>query len=297
MATKKKKDKKWYHKLRTTYRLVFLNETTFEERFSFRLTRMHVITTLLSLAIIFIVLTFFIIAYTPLKLYIPGYPDMHQRNQLYQMNKTIDSLMLDVKKKNEFFANFKRIVENEDLPDSKAKVAVSPIKHYDSITDHKSKQDSLFRVEFENQAQFSIYLPEKEQPNIFSSSVLIQNQNFFKPMDGIITARFEPAEKHYGIDIVAAHNEAVKSVLDGTVVMASWTLETGYVMMVQHGGNLISVYKHCASLLKQEGDVVKAGDPIAIAGNSGEETTGPHLHFELWYNGNPVNPTNYIDFQ
>jgi len=148
------------------------------------------------------------------------------------------------------------------------------------------------RVSFENQTKFNLF-PRNE---IMAGNVQIYSQNFFKPLNGIITAKFAPLEKHYGIDIVAPHNDAVKSVLDGTVIMAAWTLETGYVIVIQHAGNLISVYKHNAVLLKQEGDFVKAGEPIAIAGNSGEISTGPHLHFELWYNGNPVNPTNYINF-
>ncbi|MBN2637531.1 MAG: M23 family metallopeptidase [Bacteroidales bacterium] len=296
MTAKQKNKKKWYQKLRTTYRLVFLNETTFEERFTFRLTRMHVITSLLSLGVIFIVLTYFLIAYTPLKLYIPGYPDGNQQKQLYQMNQTIDSLLQDVKMKNIYFTDLKRIIEDKNLPSNKLKPALKPARHYDTITDRKSKQDSSLRAEFENKARFNLFFPETENNNLFANNTLIQSQNFFKPMNGIITSNFSPLEKHYGIDIVAAHNEAIKSVLNGTVIEAAWTLETGYVIIVQHSGNLISIYKHCATLLKQEGDVVKAGEPIAIAGNSGENSSGPHLHFELWYNGNPVNPTSYINF-
>lgn len=296
MAAKQKKDKKWYQKLRTTYRMVFLNETTFEERFTFRLTRMHVITTLFSLGVIFIVFTFFIIAYTPLKLYIPGYPDSKKQKQLYQMNLTLDSLLQDVQKKNAYYANLKRIIENKDIPTTVKKHDLKTAKRYDTISDKPSKQDRSFRKHFENQVRFSLYFPEKEKNNLFAENGLIQNQNLFIPMNGIITSKFSPQEKHYGIDIVAAHNEAIKSVLDGTVIDAAWTLETGYVIILQHSGNLISVYKHCATLLKQEGDVVKAGEPIAIAGNSGEDSTGPHLHFELWYNGNPVNPIHYINF-
>ena len=175
-------------------------------------------------------------------------------------------------------------------------MASKKIVDYDTIEDIKSKQDSLLRASFENQAKFNLFFPETEAPNIISGNVLIQSQNFFKPLDGIITSPFNAMEKHYGIDIVASHNEAVKAVLDGTVIISSWTLETGYVILLQHKGNILSVYKHCATLLKQEGELVKAGEPIAIAGNSGEDTSGPHLHFELWYNGSPVNPVNYINF-
>ncbi len=295
MATKKEK-KKWYQKLRTTYRLVFLNEKSFEERFSFRLTRMHVITTLLSLAVIFIVLTFFLIAYTPLKEYIPGYPDINQKRELYHLNRTIDSLLQDSKQKDVFLTNIRNIIENKDTQINYKQPKSTPV-NYDTIKDRKTKTDSILRAEFENETRFNLYPTSTDASGLAPSKMLIQDQNFFIPLDGIITGKFDLLEKHYGIDIVASHNEAVKSVLDGTVILSTWTPETGNVIAIQHSGNLISVYKHCATLLKQEGDLVKAGDPIAIAGNSGELTTGPHLHFELWYNGNPVNPADYINFK
>lgn len=295
MATKKEKQK-WYYKLRVTYRLVFLNEKTFEERFSFRLTRMHVITTLLSLAVIFIVLTFFLISYTSLREYIPGYPDFNQKRELYHLNRTIDSLLQDSKQKDIYLANIKNLIENKEVTATYTPPKSIPV-NYDTIKDKKTKQDSLMRVEFENQTRFNLFPSESDGSATIPSKVLIQDQNFFVPLDGIVTARFDLLEKHYGVDIVASHNEPIKSVLDGTVILSTWTPETGNVIAIQHSGNLISVYKHCATLLKQEGDLVKAGEPIAIVGNSGELTSGPHLHFELWYNGNPVNPTDYINFQ
>ncbi len=295
MATKKDK-KKWYQKLRTTYRLVFLSEKTFEERFSFRLTRIQVITTLFSLAIIFIVLTFFLISYTSLREYIPGYPDINQKMELYHLNQTVDSLLRDSKQKDIYLTNIKNLLDNKEVPENYTPPKSAPI-NYDTIRDRKTKQDSLMRVRFENQTRFNLFPSQSDGSSAIPSKVLIQDQNFFVPLDGIVTAPFDMLEKHYGVDIVASHNEAIKSVLDGTVILSAWTPETGYIIVVQHPGNLISVYKHCATLLKQEGDLVKAGDPIAIVGNSGELTTGPHLHFELWYNGNPVNPTDYINFQ
>jgi murein DD-endopeptidase MepM/ murein hydrolase activator NlpD len=293
---KKKKKKKWYQKLRTTYRLVFLNEKSFEERFSFRLTRMHVITTLLSLAVIFIVLTFFLIAYTPLKEYIPGYPDINQKRELYHLNRTIDSLLQDSKQKDIFLSNIKNIIENKNIQENYKQPKTAAV-NYDTIVDRKTKSDSILRAEFENETRFNLYPTSSDGSGLMPSKMLIQDQNFFVPLDGIITGKFDLLEKHYGVDIVASHNEAIKSVLDGTVILSTWTPETGNVIAIQHSGNLISVYKHCATLLKQEGDLVKAGDPIAIAGNSGDLTTGPHLHFELWYNGNPVNPIDYINFK
>ena len=290
MATTPQKEK-WYQKLRNKYRLVLFNETTFEERFSFRISRIQVIIFLLSMAITFVALTFFVIAYTPLKAYIPGYPNIQQKKELYHLNKIADSLLADARQKDFYIQNIKRIIENKEIVSTPVEPVESP-KNYDTIVDRKSPEDSLLRVSFENQTRFNLFPQSKG----FSENVQIYNQNFFKPINGIITAKFAPLEKHYGVDIVAPHNDAVKSVLDGTVIFSAWTLETGYVIAIQHAGNLLSVYKHNAVLLKQEGDLVKAGEPIAIAGNSGEISSGPHLHFELWYNGNPVNPVNYINF-
>jgi len=289
------KNEKWYRKLRIKYRLVLFNETTFEERFGFRLTRLNVISLVVGLGVIFFVLTYFLIAYTSLREYIPGYPDIQQKKELYRLSRTADSLLADAHKKSVYIENIKRLMEGRPIKENYSEPEVST-KKYDTITDKRSKQDSLLRVSFENQTRFSLYSKEPIVSGFDESGALIQNQNFYKPINGIITAKFNPLGRHYGIDIVASHNEAVKSVLNGTVIMSVWTLETGYIIVLQHAGNLISVYKHNAALLKHEGDVVKAGEPIAIVGNSGEITTGPHLHFELWYNGNPVDPTNYINF-
>jgi murein DD-endopeptidase MepM/ murein hydrolase activator NlpD len=119
---------------------------------------------------------------------------------------------------------------------------------------------------------------------------------FFAPLNGYITSTFNPREEHFGVDIVGPENEAIKATLEGTVIFASWTNDNGYVIQIQHPNNIISVYKHNSALLKKVGDYVKAGEPIAIIGNSGENTSGPHLHFELWYNGIPINPQEYIIF-
>jgi murein DD-endopeptidase MepM/ murein hydrolase activator NlpD len=159
------------------------------------------------------------------------------------------------------------------------------------ITFIRSTNDSLLRrqVEAEEQFRLSVLDEENTDHNLY-------DMHFFTPVDGIITRSFNPMEGHYGIDLVAAPNEVVKAALDGTVTMSTWTLETGYVIQVQHDYELISVYKHNATLFKLVGQKVVAGDAIAIVGNSGELTTGPHLHFELWHDRVPLNPADYIVF-
>ncbi len=124
----------------------------------------------------------------------------------------------------------------------------------------------------------------------------ISSFSFFTPLRGIVTSKFDPATKHYGVDIVSVQNEAIKATLDGVVIFTGWTLETGYTVCLQHENDLVSIYKHNSAILKEQGSYVKAGDPIAIIGSSGEYSTGPHLHFELWYNGVPVAPTDFIKF-
>lgn len=290
----KKKDEKWYRKLRNRYRLVILNDANFEERFSFRLTRLNVLITIFSLGIIFITLTFFIIAYTPIKVYIPGYPDIDQKKELYSLSLLADSLMNDARQKDQFLQNIKDIIDGKDVGLENDDTETTD-QDYSNIEINKSAEDSTLRAEFENQNLYYLNVSETGQLTKASQSS-IRSFNFFAPINGIITSQFNNKEKHFGIDIVTSPNEAVKATLDGTIIYADWTIETGHVIAIQHRRNLISVYKHNSILLKNQGDYAKAGEPIAVAGQSGELITGPHLHFELWYNGTPVNPEDYIIF-
>lgn len=239
-------------------------------------------------------LTFIIIAKTSIKTYIPGYPDIDDKKQLYSLNILADSLLQDIEMKNRYIASFKNIFEGEPLGEDIANVEISNM-HYDTITNRKSENDSILRAEFENQNMHNLYFNETGQL-AGSNESSVKSFNFFIPLQGIITSRFDLMENHFGIDIASSRNEAVKSTLEGTVVFSGWTLETGYVIGIQHERNFISIYKHNSVLMKKEGDKVVAGEPIAISGESGELTTGPHLHFELWENGIPVNPEEYILF-
>ncbi|MFC2129595.1 M23 family metallopeptidase, partial [Bacteroidota bacterium] len=161
----------------------------------------------------------------------------------------------------------------------------------DDIVFTRSENDSILREQVEAEEQFRLSVIEQN-----SIGKNLHELHFFTPVQGIITNSFNPLENHYGVDLVAGPNEVVKATLDGTVTLAAWTLETGYVVQIQHGNNLMSVYKHNAELFKSEGQIVNAGDAIAVIGNSGELTTGPHLHFELWHNGVPLDPVKYIVF-
>lgn len=289
-----KRNKEWYKNLRGKYRLVILNDQTFEERLSLRLTRLNVFVVMFSIGIIFMAITFIIIANSSIKKYIPGYPDIDEKRQLYSLNILADSLLLDIEKKNRFILNIKNIFDTSLLLENSSEIELTGL-NYDTIKNQKSSNDSVLRAEFENQSMYNLYLNE-QGPLSESNESSIRSFSFFTPLQGIITSSFSLIDNHYGIDLVTSHNEAVKATLEGTVVFSGWTLETGYIIGLQHSRNFVSVYKHNSVLLKKEGDHVLAGEPIAISGQSGELTTGPHLHFELWENGTPVNPEEYIIF-
>jgi murein DD-endopeptidase MepM/ murein hydrolase activator NlpD len=265
-----------------------------EERFTFRLSRLNVFIALGTMTIILIFLTSILIAFTPLREYIPGYTNVGIQKRLYELQIKTDSIERDLSKKDQFIKNLKDIINGKDLP-SDVPVNVKEQQNYSEIKIRKSVEDSLLRLEIENQNKYNI-TRSGSSDMAFGQNKVIGNILFFTPMKGLITNEFNPSEKHFGVDLVAKQDEAVKAVLDGTVILNDWTLETGYVIILQHKQNLVSVYKHNSALLKKCGEFVKAGDPIAIIGESGELTTGPHLHFELWNDGNPVDPKEYITF-
>ena len=287
--SEKTEKKSFLEKFRHKYRLSIYRDETFEEVLNLRLTRLNVMAIVGLGIFVFLALVISIIAYTPVRELIPGYPDQQTVRNIYLNNFRLDSLEMEIAKRDAYFENLRRIIAGDRPEDARLKedapvAAVRP-------TYQKSKEDSVLRAMVEPRDQFGLSTIEsrKAKPAFF-------NVLFFPPVKGMVTNSFDSGIDHYGTDIVAGTNEAVKATLPGTVTIAGWTLETGYVIQVQHADNILSVYKHNAELLKHIGDRVKAGDPIAIMGNSGELTTGPHLHFELWYNGAPVNPEDYISF-
>ncbi len=291
----KNKKKKWIQKLRNKYRMVIMNDETYEEKLSFRLSRLNVFVFTGAVAILLIIITIYIIAFTPLREYIPGYTDVTLQKNLYDLQLRADSLEQKCRVNDLYIHNINNIINGKEIVESLPEHPET-VANYDSIKLERSVEDSLLRVEMESQDQYNIAYNSEQEELYKGKAASIANFNFFTPLKGIITNNFNPEEKHYGVDIVAKRNDAIKATLDGTVIFAGWTLETGYIIGIQHQGNLISMYKHNSSLLKQEGNFVKAGEPIAIIGESGELSTGPHLHFELWFNGKPVNPSDYITF-
>jgi murein DD-endopeptidase MepM/ murein hydrolase activator NlpD len=289
MAEKEDKRKKLIERLRHRYRLVVMNDDTFEENFSLRLTPLGLFILLGSVTIIMIMFVTSLIAFTPIREYIPGYADAGVRRNLIRLTFKSDSLEQSLIAQNAFIANISNVLKGNIKSDS-TQNRPDKNKEYNKLQMNASKSEADLRKTIEGQDQYSLNYETETNKNA------ITNFSFFTPLKGIISSSFKTSEQHYGTDIVGPENEAIKSTLDGTVILATWSSETGYTITVQHSNNLISVYKHNSVLLKKVGDYVKAGDPIAIIGNSGEQTTGPHLHFELWYAGNPIDPQEYMVF-
>lgn len=293
MALLPHKRKKLFRKLQSKFRLVVLNDQTFEERFSLKLTPMNILVFGGAFVLSLILLMFYLIAFTPLREYIPGYADVDMRRNLVKMTLRTDSLETSLRANDAFIQNMKLVINDKINLDRPSKDSIeSEATLYDSIRHlTKSEEDSLLRAQIEMNDRFELN-SGSEKP--FSTG--IGSYSFFTPLKGVITTKFNTAQKHYGIDIVAGPDEVIKSALDGTVVISNWTSETGYIIGIQHGNNLFTLYKHNSALLKSVGQFVKAGEVIAIIGNTGEYSNGPHLHFELWYNGSPVNPLDYLNF-
>lgn len=285
------KKRRFLDKLRNRYRLVILDDQTFEERASFRLNRFNVYVLFSTIMVITVIAIFSLVVFTPLKEYIPGYGDVHLRKELVEMELRSDSLQQVVQQQEHWINNVRNVLMGN--VDTTTRTASDEAVFYDTINlEHVPDEDLRLREEIEKEQRYSLSFSAVQK----KGKVTLSQLNFFPPVTGYITSGFNPQEDHYGIDIVGAEDVPIKSVMDGYVIMAAWTLETGYVIGIQHDYNLVSFYKHNSVLLKKTGNFVKAGDAIAIIGSSGEFTTGTHLHFELWHEGSPVNPEDYIVF-
>lgn len=288
MAKKQSKRQKIKQKLTDKYRLVILNEDTFQERFSVKLSRLNVFVFGGVFSILLIGLTTLLIAFTSLKEYIPGYSSTELKKKATRLIYETDSLKRKLAVLQKFTQSIRPVLTGEIEPETIDSIRTESEKVI--VDDSKlaaTKEDSLFREKIESKDRFPL-----AEGSLNKADVV-----FFSPLTGQITQTFNADDKHFAIDIVAKTGTPVKSVADGTVILAGWTAETGYILSIQHTNGFISVYKHNGELLKEQGDFVRSGEAIASVGSTGELTTGPHLHFELWNNGYPVNPLNYIDFQ
>lgn len=267
-----------------------MNDDTFEEKFSLRLTPLGLFILIAFISIIMTTIVISTVAFTPLRFYIPGYAaDTDLRNKLFNLAEKTDSLELALAEKTIYLENIRLVLSGEIKADTLISTKDSSIK-YKNLKLEPSAKDSAMRKDIEKQDRYSVKLNEEKQHNSIAGFF------FFTPVKGQVTGSFNIREGHFGIDVAAAENEAIKASLDGTVIYSGWSNETGYVIQVQHPNNLLTIYKHNSKLLKKTGQSVKAGEVIAIIGNTGEHTTGPHLHFELWFNGSAMDPQDYMIF-
>lgn len=282
------------NRLTTRYLLIVRNEEDFAEKTTFTFTYAKVALFIVSVFIIIMTASLFLVSSLLEQWFDPRYAQAEANRQLVQLSMSVDSLQQQVEKKQAFITSFQRIVRGDSILDNETHHIENSgdraVSSKDADPPQISEVDEQFRQEFEEDGV------ELLTVNTGSSASQLDELFFFTPLTGIISSSYNPKIGHYGVDIVSKKNEPVKSVADGTVILSSWTQDAGYVIMVQHKSNVISVYKHNSSLLKKSGDFVNAGDVIAIIGNTGELTTGPHLHFELWYNGNPVDPEEFVSF-
>ena len=284
----KEKVRLW-DRLKYKYKLSVINETSYEEVFNFRLSQLHVLTALSVLAVILVVLTILLIAFTDLREFIPGYPDGNMRQMIAQNALRVDSLENELLKRDRFFKSIRLVLNGGDTTSLERSREDTARYRNDTIRFQISEQENEFRAAIEERERFNLSLGMKEQNHDY--------YHFFPPVEGIVTQSFDEKKRHYGTDIVAKANAKVAAVLDGVVIFTDWTVKTGYVIQVQHTNDLISVYKHNSILLKKQGDYVRAGEVLGVVGNTGEESSGPHLHFELWRAGNPLNPEDFIKFK
>ena len=221
----------------------------------------------------------------------PRYAEMEANRQVLNLTLMLDSLQKEVQVKNNYIQNVKYILEGQNLDSlSSSKKVLSTSTLGDiNLSPALSPLDSQFRAEYESSDLGLVSL------NFNRSEDELREIVFFTPLEGIVTNNFDPKEDHFGIDIVSQENEPIKALADGIVIMASWTLDGGYVLVIQHSGNLISIYKHNSELLKSVGNFVESGEIVSIIGNTGELTSGPHLHFELWFKEQAVNPEDYVN--
>ena len=287
--SKKRKAKKFAKKLLHKYRLVILNEDTFEERFAIKLTRLNVFVIVALSSILLVSGTIFLIAFTSLREYIPGYSSTALKQKATELNYKADSLQQAINMNQQYYESIKKVLTGDVkmVEFNKDSIIEAANKEVLATNLIPTKEDSILRN----------LVDKEDKYNLFESSISSSNLALFPPVNGTISEGYNVKEKHYAVDIVVPKDTPVKATADGTIIFAEWTAETGYVTIIEHSNELISVYKHNSSLTKKQGDLVKAGEVIAMAGNTGEFTTGPHLHFELWNRGYPVNPANFIDFK
>ena len=286
---KKQKTNSFLQNLYRQYKVVISNNKTFEERLSFKTTKAGVFFVTVIYTAALIALTIVLIFFTQLKEYVPGYSSLELLKSSTELSFKTDSIESVIALNNQYYNSIKKVLSGELDTIAFNRDSILNEINIDLLTSElsPSSEDSILRKHIEEEDRF----------NLTKNQLLIENKNLFQPVLGEITQKFNYKEEHFAIDIAVDTGTPIKSVSDGRVVLSEWTMETGYVIIIDHGDMLLSVYKHNSSLLKSQNELVVAGEAIALSGNQGTLTTGPHLHFELWKNGAPIDPEEFFNFK
>lgn len=260
-----RKIRNWFKSLKEKYHLSLINKDSFEQLASWQVSKGMFLLAISSILLLTFIISILIISFTPIKKIVPGFESDEMHQQLLQMTYQMELMEKEIDGKLAYATHLDTILSSIDSIDFSPQTSPEP-----SVSNTKSTRPSHSKL---------------------------FNYHFYKPVSGLISQKFNVPNRHYGIDVVCKKNETVKAVLGGKIILSAWTVEEGNVLAIQHQDNLISFYKHNSVLLKRRGEVVKAGDIIAVVGNSGELTNGPHLHFEIWQNGTPLNPADLINFE
>ena len=299
MAKKNKKASKfrdWFNRAQEKKRIIILDVDNYEEKRSYTTSKFNVFIILSFFTILLGFLTFALISYSSLKNLIPGYPNPTQQQEIKNKSIIIDQKLTELLSKTEkeksYINNVMQIL-NGGIPINEKDTSWKKIKpNANSNTNEISSSEKSMREKVQNREKFDIDVI----PGGALKSEVLPELLLFPPIKGEITNKMNISSGHFGVDIIAPKNEAVSSILNGTIIYHNWSPTDGHVVHIQHKKNLISIYKHNSEILKEIGDFVESGEPIAIVGNSGEHSTGPHLHFELWHNGYPLDPEIFINF-
>lgn len=278
--------KKW---LSTAYRLVILNDETFGEKLSIRLSPLGLLVTVTAITIIMTTLVISFVALTPLREYIPGYGNVSDRKELLKLSLRADSIEQTLEAKESYINNLINVF-NEQLETKPLKPKKDSLKDYSKIHNEPSLAELNFRKETEENKANQTTAPYNAKTKGLNDVV------FYSPVKGMVTTSYNVKDGHFGIDVVTKADETIKAPLDGTIIYTGFTVEDGYILHIQHANNLMSIFKHNSRLNKKMGERVNTGEVISVVGNTGTNSKGPHMHFELWFNGIPVNPEEFVAF-
>ena len=284
----KKQKKNSINKLTRSYKVVVSSEDTFEERLSFSTNKFNVFLVLSLYSIILIAFTISVVFFTQIREMVPGYSSSDLLTQAIYLTKKTDSLENELELNNTFYKSIENVLSGK----------TEQIIYKDTLALNNEKDNIDFQAVLTN-AEDSIlrkYVEEEDKFNLTKNELVIENKMFVSPVKGQITQKFDPLNNHFALDILVDTGTPVKSILEGKVIFSEWSVDTGHVLIIDHGDDIISVYKHNSKVLKTQNNFVKAGEVIAYSGNQGTLSTGPHLHFELWKNGTPINPEPLFNF-